>query len=140
LETPGPLAEGGWILGIYLDERGNPQAQEALTQIFRGHAGGPIGWFSIMIAEYLGTKVVPISFEERENGWYMSIPKIIDGAVEPVIGGDGVTPVMAKNTNYWVGADVIVSKGTKSRIRDWGRNWDFSGQSAEYARVDWVGP
>ena len=51
---------------------------------------------------------------------------------------NGITPVMATNTNYWAGIDVVVSKATKSRIRDWGRNWDFSGQSAEYASVDWV--
>jgi len=139
LETPGPLAEGGWTLGIYLDERGSPEAHDALVKIFRGQAGGPIGWFSLMIAEYLGSKVVPITFETRPDGWYLGIPKIIDGAVSPVMGVDGVTPVMAKNTNYWAGADVTVSRGTKSRIRDWGRNWDFSGQSAEYAKVDWIG-
>ena len=140
LETPGPLAEGGWSLGIYLDERASQPVHEALTKIFRGQAGGPISWFSVMIAEYLGSKVVPITFEEWEFGWYLGIPKVIDGAVEPIMGADGVTPVMAKNTNYWAGVDVVDSKGTKSRIRDWGRNWDFSGQSAEYARVDWVGP
>ena len=45
-----------------------------------------------------------------------------------VTGADGKTPVMAKNTLYWVGPDMIVSKGAKNRYRDWGRNWDLSGQ------------
>ncbi|MCP4363149.1 MAG: DUF1326 domain-containing protein [Chloroflexi bacterium] len=140
LETPGPLAEGGWTFGIYLDENGTPEAHDGLEKIFRGIAGGPISWFSIMIADYLGTKVVPITFENRENSWHLSIPKIIDGNVKPVMGADGETPVMAMNTTYWAGTNVVVSKSTKSRIRDWGRNWDLSGQSAEYAKVDWVGP
>jgi hypothetical protein len=140
VESPGPLAEGGWSFGIYLDENGSPEAQEALVTIFRGLAGGPTSWFSIMIADYLGSKVVPITFETQEDGWYLSIPKIIDGSVAPVMGADGVTPVVARNTNYWVGADVVVSKGTKSRIRDWGRNWDLSGQSADYTQIDWIGP
>ncbi len=140
LETPGPLAEGGWTFAIYLDERGSPEADAALVDIFRGRAGGPIGWFSIMISEYLGVKKVPISYEEQETGWRVNVPKLIDGTVEPILGADGKTPVMAKNTHYWVGPDVIVSKGTKSRYRDWGRNWDLSGQSAEFARIDWRGP
>lgn len=140
LESPGPLAEGGWTLGIYLDEKGSPQADAALVEIFTGRAGGPTGWFSIMIADYLGAKKVPITFEERDGGWFLGIPKIIDGHVEPVIGPDGTTPTRAVNTRYWVGAAVVVSRGTKSRIRDWGRNWDLSGQSAEYARIDWIGP
>ncbi|MGB3714384.1 MAG: hypothetical protein WA996_08140, partial [Candidatus Promineifilaceae bacterium] len=73
-------------------------------------------------------------------GWRVSVPKLIDGVIEPVLGADGKTPVMAKNTHYWIAPDVIVSKGTKSRFRDWGRNWDLSGQSAEYAKIDWRGP
>ena len=140
LETPGPLAEGGWTMGIYLDDKGSPEAQQALESIFLGQAGGSISWFSIMIAEYLGKKVAPITFETREEGWYLGIPKVIDGAVAPVIGADGSTPATVNNTSYWAGADVTVATGTKSRIRDWGRNWDFSGQSAEYAHVDWKGP
>ena len=140
VESPGPLAEGGWSFGMYLDEKGSPEAQEALTQIFRGQAGGPTSWFSIMIADFLGSKIVPITFEEKEDGWYMGIPKIIDGSVAMVMGADGATPVVAKNTNYWVGTDVIVAKAKKSRIRDWGRNWDLSGQSADYTEIDWTGP
>ena len=140
VESPGPLAEGGWSFGMYLDENGSPEAQEALKKIFSGQAGGPTSWFSIMIAEFLGSKVVPITFEETEDGWYMGIPKIIDGSVAMVMGADGETPVVAKNTNYWVGTDVVVAKAKKSRIRDWGRNWDLSGQSADYTQIDWTGP
>ena len=140
LETPGPLAEGGWTFAIYLDENGSPEADKALEEIFRGQAGGPVSWFSIMISDYLGKKKVPIKYEELETGWKVTVPNIIDGAVEPVIGRDGETPVTANNTHYWVGPDVTVAKGTKSRYRDWGRNWDLSGQSAEYARIDWQGP
>ncbi len=36
LETPGPLAEGGWTYAIYLDEKGSPEAQGGREQIFRG--------------------------------------------------------------------------------------------------------
>lgn len=142
LETPGPLAEGGWSLGIYLDENGSPEADAALTSIFKGEAGGPISWFSIMIAEFLGVKKVPINFESdwKNRYWRLSIPKTIDGHIEPVMGADGKTPTMAKNTGYWAAPDVVVAKAKKSRIRDWGRNWDLSGQSSEYALVDWSGP
>ena len=140
VESPGPLSEGGWAFGMYLDEKGTPEAQEALAKIFSGQAGGPTSWFSIMIADFLGKRVVPITWETLEDGWYMGIPKIIDGSVSMVMGADGVTPVVAKNTSYWVGTDVVVAKANKSRIRDWGRNWDLSGQSADYTEIDWTGP
>ena len=34
LETPGPLAEGGWSIGVYLDEKGNPAQDEILERVF----------------------------------------------------------------------------------------------------------
>ena len=139
LEVPGPLAEGGWSVGLYIDEKANDKATDAFSKIFSGQAGGPTGWFSIMIAEFLGTKRVPIDYSASENGWHVSIPKIIDGGVEPLKGKDG-GEVVIQNTSYWVAADVTAARGTKSRIRDFGRNWTFDGQSAEFAKVDWVGP
>ena len=140
MDVPGPLAEGKWTVGLYIDERGSEGAREALVEILSGRADGPTGWFSIMIAEFLGVRTVPIHFDSKGRGWHLEIPKIIDGSVEPIEGadGDGVTTVT--NSQYWIAPDVVVCRGGRSRVRDWGRNWDLSGHSAEYARVDWKGP
>lgn len=140
MDVPGPLAEGGWTVGLYVDERASEGAREALCAILSGKAGGPTGWFSIMIAEFLGVKAVPIRFGPKGRGWQLEIPRIIDGSVQPIegAGGDGVTRVT--NSRYWMAPDVVVCTGERSRFRDWGRNWDLSGRSAEYARVEWEGP
>jgi hypothetical protein len=140
MDIPGPLAEGKWSVALYVDERASDAAAQALTEILSGKAGGTTGWFSIMVAEFLGVKRVPIEFMEVGKGWSFKIPKIIDGAIEPIEGanGDGTTKIT--NTKYWMGADVTVCRSTKSRFRDWGRNWELSGGSGEYARVEWKGP
>jgi len=140
MDIPGPLAEGKWSVGLYIDERAGDAAAQALTEILSGKAGGTTGWFSIMVSEFLGVKRVPIEFKHVGKGWSFKIPKIIDGAIEPIEGanGDGTTKIT--NTKYWMGADVTVCRSTKSRFRDWGRNWELSGGSGEYARIDWQGP
>jgi len=140
MDIPGPLAEGKWSVGLYIDERASDAAAQALTEILSGKAGGTTGWFSIMVSEFLGVKRVPIEFKHVGKGWSFKIPKIIDGAIEPIEGanGDGTTKIT--NTKYWMGADVTVCRSTKSRFRDWGRNWELSGGSGEYARIDWQGP
>jgi hypothetical protein len=140
MDIPGPLAEGKWSVALYVDERASDAAAQALTEILSGKAGGTTGWFSIMVAEFLGVKRVPIEFKHVGKGWTFKIPKIIDGAIEPIEGanGDGTTKIT--NTKYWMGADVIVCRSTKSRFRDWGRNWELSGGSGEYAQVEWEGP
>ena len=140
MDIPGPLAEGKWSVALYVDERASDAAAQALTEILSGKAGGTTGWFSIMVAEFLGVKRVPIEFKHVGRGWSFKIPKIIDGAIEPIEGanGDGTTKIT--NTKYWMGADVTVCRSTKSRFRDWGRNWELSGGSGEYAQVEWEGP
>jgi hypothetical protein len=140
MDIPGPLAEGKWSVALYVDERASDAAAQALTEILSGKAGGTTGWFSIMVAEFLGVKRVPIEFKHVGKGWTFKIPKIIDGVIEPIEGanGDGTTKIT--NTKYWMGADVTVCRSTKSRFRDWGRNWELSGGSAEYAQIEWEGP
>jgi hypothetical protein len=140
MDIPGPLAEGKWTVALYVDERASDAAAQALTEILSGKAGGTTGWFSIMVAEFLGVKRVPIEFKQADRGWTFKIPKIIDGAIEPIEGanGDGTTKIT--NTKYWMGADVTVCRSTKSRLRDWGRNWEHSGGIGEYAQVEWEGP
>jgi hypothetical protein len=38
-----------------------------------------------------------------------------------------------------MGPDVIVAKGLKSRVRDYGRVWNFDGRSAEICQINWKG-
>jgi hypothetical protein len=140
MDVPGPLAEGKWTVGLYIDERASDAAYDALVEILSGRAGGPTGWFSIMVANFLGAKRVPIEFESKDRGWRVEIPKIIDGAIEPIEGADGEGPTVVTNSRYWMAPDITVCQGTRSRYRDWGRNWDLSGRSGEYARVEWEGP
>ena len=140
MDIPGPLAHGDWAVGLYIDERATPAAVERLTEILTGQAGGTTGWFRIVISRLLGTRQVPITFEDTDKGWSVQIPKIIDGTVEPITGAAGEGETRGTNSAYWVAPDVVVCSGTRSRYRDWGRNWDLSGLSAEYAKVKWSGP
>ncbi len=140
MDVPGPLAEGKWAVGLYIDERANEAARRALTAILSGAAGGTTGWFSIMVANFLGVKHVPILFEQKDKGWRVDIPKIIDGTVEPIEGASNGGATVITNSKYWMAPDITVCQSTRSRLRDWGRNWDLSGMSAEYAHIEWEGP
>ena len=49
-------------------------------------------------------------------------------------------PVMISNSRYWMGPDIIAARGLKSKVRDFGRVWDFDGKSAEICPINWGGP
>jgi len=75
MDIPGPLAEGNWSVALYIDERASDAAAQALTEILSGKAGGTTSWFTIMVAEFLGVKRVPIEFKHVGKGWSFKIPK-----------------------------------------------------------------
>jgi hypothetical protein len=137
LDIPGPLARGNWTVALYIDERASIYAVKALTRIFSGKAGGSTGLLKILVSGVLGVRTEPIVYEVKDGAHIFQIPKIIEGVVKPIAGKNKGENVVIQNTGYWVGKDVIVSRAETSRVRAFGRNWNFAGRSAEIVRLDW---
>lgn len=143
LDVPGRMGEGGWTVALYIDERAGDAAFSGLQKIFTGQAGGSLGILSMLVSDVLGAERAALNFSETETGWRMTAAaadkKIADCAINRIAGKREGETVMIRNSQYWVAPDVVVAEGGKSRVRAFGRVWDFSGQSAEYAKVSWQG-
>jgi hypothetical protein len=136
LDIPGPLARGNWTAGLFVDERASIYAVKALTRIFTGRAGGSTGLLKILVGSFLGVQQTRIDYRLEGDTRIFQIPKIIDGVVTPIRGkqkGD----VVIRNSGYWVAPDIVVARAETSRVRAFGRNWNFAGRSAELCRLDW---
>jgi hypothetical protein len=139
IEIPGLMSRGNWTAGLFIDERASIYAVKALTRIFTGRAGGSTHLLSILVGQFLGVQQVPIRYEVEGETRIFQIPKIIDGAVTPIRGKDKDAPVTIRNSEYWIAPDVTVARADKSRVRAFGRNWNFAGRSSEICKLDWSG-
>lgn len=143
LDVPGRMGEGGWTVALYIDERASDTAFAGMQKIFTGNAGGSLGILSMLVSNVLGVERAALDFSETATGWRMTTTtadkKIADCAINRIAGQREGEEVMIRNSQYWVAPDVVVAEGGKSRVRAFGRVWDFSGQSAEYAKVSWRG-
>jgi len=142
LDVPGRMGEGGWSVALYIDERASDSAAAALEQIFTGQAGGSLGILSLLVANVIGVERAALTFDKTERGWHMLATtangkKVADCAIARQAGATDGEDVVIRNSQYWVAPDVTVAVGEKSRVRAHGRIWDFTGQSAEYAPVQW---
>src|SRR6266480_4613386 len=90
----GPMAEGNWTVGAYIDQRADDKQTEALGAIFTGAAGGPMAAFAPLIAENLGVKKVPITYRVDGKKRLAEIPNILHMSVEPL-------PTMHPNGEMW---------------------------------------
>jgi hypothetical protein len=137
MEIPGLMSRGNWTAGVFIDEQASIQAVKALTKIFTGRAGGSTHLLSILVGHFLGVRQASIAYDVAGETRIFSIDKIVDGVVTPIQGKDKEQPVVIRNSEYWVARDIVVARAEKSRVRAFGRNWDFAGRSAEICKLDW---
>jgi hypothetical protein len=136
IEIPGLMSRGNWTAGLFVDEKASIYALKGLTRIFTGKVGGTTHLLSILVGSFLGVRQVPIEYRTEGETRVVNIDGWGGGAITPVRGkGDG--NVVIRNSEYWIGPNVIVSKADKSRFRGFGRNWNFAGRSAEIVKIDW---
>lgn len=139
LDIPGPLARGNWTAGVFIDEGASIYAVKALTKIFTGRAGGSTGLLKVLVGNFLGVRQAKVTYRQEADTRIFAVPDLIEGAVTPVRGGDRKAPVVIRNSGYWIAPDVTVAKADKSRVRAFGRNWNFAGRSCEICTLDWSG-
>jgi hypothetical protein len=137
MEIPGLMSRGNWTAGLFIDDRASIQAIKALTKIFTGRAGGSTHLLSILVGQFLGVQQAPIRYDVDGGTRIFSIDKIVSGVVSPITGKDKAQPVVIRNSEYWIAPEIIVARADKSRVRAFGRNWDFAGRSAEVCQLDW---
>ena len=140
VEIPGRMAEGNWKVAAYVDERASGKAYNGILQIFSGAAGGTTGLFTMLVSEIIGAERAPVQIERDGNRRRITIGRKIQGEIEAITGASPDQPVMITNSKYWMGPDIVAARGLKSKVRDYGRIWDFGGKSAEICAIDWKGP
>jgi len=139
VDIPGRMAEGQWKVAAYVDERSSGKAYNGLLRILSGEAGGTTGLFTMLVSDIIGAERTKVEIERDGNRRRITVGRKIQGEIEMLAGKDPEHPVMVSNSKYWMGPDIIVARGIKSRVRDYGRVWDFSGKSAEVCPIDWQG-
>lgn len=140
VEIPGRMAEGGWQVAAYVDERASGKAYNGLLEIFSGQAGGTTGLFTMLVSDIVGAEREKVEIVREGNRRGLYIGRKIQGEIEMIEGASPGEPVMISNSRYWMGPDIIAARGLKSKVRDFGRVWDFDGKSAEICPINWGGP
>jgi len=131
LHSPGRMADGGWRVALYVDERADERQKASLERIFAGEAGGHPANLKPLIAEVLGVSRQPIVFEEDGKGYRVGIKAIADAEFAAIEGQDGA-PVTIQGHPLAVapGQTVTAARSTHFRYRDHDIHRDVSDRNA----------
>jgi len=144
VEIPGNAFKGGWTLGVYLDERADPDQAEALGAIFSGQAGGWPAVLSALIAKSLPSKQVPITLEMADDNVRVSVPELLEVATERVTNPlPGGPPLDLKVSNlavpFYTGT-IDVRRTAIMKLTDPNMSFEHPGRSSLIGAFEYHGP
>lgn len=140
IDIPGKMADGGWKVAVYIDDSASQKAYNGLLQILSGAAGGTTGVFHYLVSDIIGAERERVIIEKDGPRRRVMIGRKVQGEIELIPGLTPDEPVSVQNSTYWMGPVVYAAKGLRSKVRDYGRVWDFGGKSADITPINWKGP
>ncbi len=135
---PGSMIEVGWSLGLLIDDRADRAQEDALTAIFSGQAGGPLGGVAPLIANFLGVERRPIHFEKNGLHRSVTIPDALAYEIEGFAGPDG-EPLAIDDPAHPAAARPALARGKHGHLRAFGLDWrDETGRNnGHFAPFAW---
>lgn len=144
LQHPGHLFQGGWTVGLYLDERADPPQGEALGAIFSGQAGGWPAAVSGLIAHPLPPKQVPIQFETVDGERRITVPGLLEVGTErvpnPVPGQPPLDPKVSGLAVPFYAGEASVRRSSTLKLTDPNMSFEYSGRSSLIGQFEYRGP
>jgi len=122
--TPGPMGQGDWTVGVVVDERASTEQRQALTAIASGQGGGPMAALGPLISRFGGVEARPIKFEMSGMRRTVTIPGVLDLAVEGIAGANKGEPIYFENVGHPVAAKLALAKASRSHLHGFGIDWD----------------
>jgi hypothetical protein len=139
LHTPGPMIEGNWTVGLILDDRASVEQREALTTIASGQGGGPMAAVGPLVGRFAGAEAKPITIEKNQMRRSVSIPGVLDIAIEGVAGANQSDPIYFDNVGHPAASRLALAKASRGHMHAFGIDWDdTSGRNnGHFAPFSW---
>jgi hypothetical protein len=136
-DTPGQMTDGGWRVGVFMDEAASEEQREALTGVFSGQQGGPAGLFAPLIGEMLGIEVVPIEFADDGRRHSVRIGEGIDIEIENFPAVEEGQVMTLDGIGHPAGPTLAMAQGVRARIQAFGLDIDNTGKNGHSAPFAW---
>ncbi len=139
LHTPGPMIQGNWTVGLILDERATTEQREALTTIASGQGGGPMAAVGPLVGRFAGAEAKPFRIEKDGMRRSVSIPGVLDIAIEGVAGAKQSEPMYLDNVGHPAASRLALAKASRGHMHAFGIDWDDTsgGNNGHFAPFSW---
>src|SRR6185295_17182158 len=87
-DTPKQMTDGGWRVGVFVDDRASEEQRGKLISVFSGEQGGPPAMFGPLLGEMLGVEIAPIEYVDDGRRHSVRIGDAVDIEIEDFAGAE----------------------------------------------------
>jgi hypothetical protein len=114
-DAPKFMHEGGWKLGVLIDEAASDEQAQKLGAVFSGQLGGPMGALAGLVGESLGVERVPMQFSSAGGTHSLSVGDRGHVAVQDVVpfGVEDGQPVRLNGVFHPAGPELTIARSAQ---------------------------
>jgi hypothetical protein len=137
-DSPKVMTDGGWRLGVLVDEDATDEQLEKLAAVYGGQKGGPMEGLSPLIGEMLGVERARFVVSEDGLRHSAKIGDGIDFEVEDIVpfGVETGQPVRLTGVFHPVASELTAAEAKRSSINAFGIQYE--GKSGLSSPFSWA--
>jgi hypothetical protein len=138
-DSPKRMLDGGWRVGVIIDDKASKEQADKLTGVFAGQVGGPMANIAPLIGELLGVERLPIEYADKGNRHSIRIGDSIAIEVEDYAASEGGETTKLTGLAHPSNSTITIARPIESRIKAFGMEFKNAGKSAFSAPFNWQG-
>jgi hypothetical protein len=139
VDSPKRMLDGGWRVGLIIDDKASKEQADHLTSVFAGQAGGPMANIAPLIGELLGIERLPIEYSDQGNRHRIRIGEAIAIEIEDFAAQEGGETTKLTGVAHPSASTITIAKPIESKIKAFGMEFENAGKSAFSAPFNWAG-
>jgi hypothetical protein len=138
-DTPKKMLDGGWRIGLIIDDKASKEQADKLTTVFAGKAGGPMAALAPLIGELLGIERLPIEYSDKGNRHSIKVGNEIAVVVEDFVPQEGGEATKLVGVAHPSNSTLTIARPIESKIKAFGMELKTAGKSAFSSPFNWAG-
>jgi hypothetical protein len=138
-DAPKRMLDGGWRVGVIIDDKASKEQADKLTAVFAGQAGGPMANIAPLIGEVLGIERLPIEYSDQGRRHSVRIGDSVAIEVEEFAAQEGGETTKLTGVAHPSNSTLTIARPISSKIKAFGMEFHNAGKSAFAAPFDWAG-
>jgi hypothetical protein len=139
VDAPKNMLDGGWRVGVIIDDKASKEQADKLTGVFAGQAGGPMANLAPLIGEVLGIEQHPIEYSDDGHRHRIRIGDAVAIEIEDFAAQEGGETTKLTGIAHPSNSTITIAKPIESKIKAFGMEFKNAGKSAFSAPFNWAG-